>query len=107
MWSPLNDYSGVHLDGFISQGEAKPISATNTYGPLTTNVMETNAMATPKCTQTHPKFTWRFLALGLSTREILSVDASTEREARELTPSGCVIIFMARTRLVEVHHARN
>jgi len=64
-------------------------------------------MAVSQCTQTPPKFTWRFLALGLSTREILSVDASTEREARKLTPSGCVIIFMARTRLVEVHHARN
>lgn len=52
---------------------------------LTSDVNGDNAMAVPQCTQTHPKFTWRFLALGLSTREILSVDASTEREARELT----------------------
>lgn len=90
----FNSLGDIHLM------RAKPAGATNTNGPLTSNVNGDNAMAVPQCTQTHPKFTWRFLALGLSTREILSVNASTELEARNLTPSGCVIIFMARTRLV-------
>lgn len=94
-------------EGAIHLASAKPGSARNTNRASDHNVNGDNAMAVPQCTQTHPKFTWRFLVLGLSTREILSVDASTEQEARELTPSGCVIIFMARTRLVEVNHARN
>ncbi|HBQ8714801.1 TPA: host cell division inhibitor Icd-like protein, partial [Klebsiella pneumoniae] len=53
-------------------------------------------MACTKSTQIRPEFTWRFLTLGEFTNQIVNVTASTEREAREKTPEGCVCILACR-----------
>ncbi|MEQ9970312.1 host cell division inhibitor Icd-like protein [Pectobacterium carotovorum] len=68
--------------------------------------METNAMAMPKCTQTHPKFTWRFLALNRHDKKAkpcrLSVEAATEREARLILAPHFILSFAARLPLVDM-----
>ncbi|MBX4653043.1 host cell division inhibitor Icd-like protein [Klebsiella michiganensis] len=56
-------------------------------------------------TQTHPKFTWRFLALSATDRNILHIIATTEREAREQSPVGCVMVFAGRLPVQEAHYA--
>lgn len=62
-------------------------------------------MACNKSTQTRPEFTWRFLTLGEFSNQIVSVTASTEREARSKTPAECVCILACRFRIEEVRHA--
>ncbi|EOZ1519362.1 host cell division inhibitor Icd-like protein [Enterobacter hormaechei] len=76
----------------------------NTFRASDHNVRGTNIMACTKSTQTRPEFTWRFLTLGEFTNQIVNVTASTEREAREKTPAGCVCILACRFRLEEVQH---
>ena len=61
-------------------------------------------MACTKSTQIRPEFTWRFLTLSEFTNQIVNVTASTEREAREKTPEGCVCILACRFRVEEVQH---
>ncbi|WP_167686155.1 host cell division inhibitor Icd-like protein [Rahnella sp. CJA17(1/100)] len=53
-------------------------------------------MAGSQHTQTHPKFTWRFLALDASTCSVIHINATTEREARDQSPAGCVMVFAGR-----------
>ncbi|MGG5262531.1 host cell division inhibitor Icd-like protein [Rahnella variigena] len=62
-------------------------------------------MADMQSTQTHPKFTWRFLALGVSTRNVIHITATTEREARDQSPVGCVMVFACRLPVQGVSHA--
>ncbi|WP_027713389.1 host cell division inhibitor Icd-like protein [Dickeya chrysanthemi] len=61
-------------------------------------------MADSQSTQTHPKFTWRFLALGMSSHRIIRIVATTEREAREQSPVGCVMVFAGRLPVKAVRH---
>ncbi|MBA0171234.1 host cell division inhibitor Icd-like protein [Pectobacterium versatile] len=63
-------------------------------------------MADIQSTQTHPKFIWRFLALGMSSHHIIRIVATTEREAREKSPSGCVMVFAGRLPVQEVRYVR-
>ncbi|EOY8504256.1 MULTISPECIES: host cell division inhibitor Icd-like protein [Enterobacter] len=64
-------------------------------------------MAKPQCNQTHPKFTWRFLAVPTITPDIkpivLYTNASTEQDARNNCP-GWMLFFAARLPLQEVIH---
>ncbi len=53
-------------------------------------------MAVIQHTQTHPKFTWRFMALSADGLDIVHIEAGTEEEARALPPAGHVIIFAGR-----------
>lgn len=62
-------------------------------------------MADIQSTQTHPKFTWRFLALSASTRNVIHITAATEREARDQSPAGCVMVFAGRLPVQGVSHA--
>lgn len=62
-------------------------------------------MADIQSTQTHPKFTWRFLALSASARNVIHITAATEREARDQSPAGCVMVFAGRLPVQEVSHA--
>ena len=73
-------------------------------GRLTKPLDEVTIMAELQSTQTRPEFTWRFLTLGEFTNQIVNVTASTEREAREKTPEGCVCILACRFRVEEVQH---
>lgn len=51
------------------------------------------------------KFTWRFLALNASTCSVIHIDATTEREARDQSPAGCVMVFAGRLPVQGVSHA--
>ena len=62
-------------------------------------------MAGKQHTQTHPEFTWRFLALSAIGRNVIHITATTEREAREQSPAGCVMVFAGRLPVREVRHA--
>ncbi|MDP9704982.1 UNVERIFIED_ORG: hypothetical protein J2W64_002185 [Rahnella aquatilis] len=62
-------------------------------------------MADMQSTQTHPKFTWRFLALNASTCNVIHITATTEREARDQSPAGCVMVFAGRLPVQGVSHA--
>ncbi|EGA3980385.1 host cell division inhibitor Icd-like protein [Escherichia coli] len=82
----------------------KPGSARTLTGLLTTNdsnsieVAMLNHITHPQGRDSHNlnKFTWRFIAFGASDHQIIHVTAWTEREARNLCPSGCVAVFAAK-----------
>jgi len=70
-------------------------------------------MAELQSTQTRPEFApsyntkffiWRFMALSATARNVIHITATSEREAREQSPSGCVMVFAGRLP-VEVRHA--
>lgn len=61
-------------------------------------------MAELQSTQTRPEFTWRFLALSAIGRNVIHITATTEREAREQSPDGCVMVFAGRLPVPEVSH---
>lgn len=75
---------------------AKPRSARTLSGPLTKPLTGVTKMAESQHTQSHPEFTWRFLALSAVDRNIIHITATTEREAREQSPAGCVMVFAGR-----------
>ncbi len=85
--------------------KATPQSAATQLGRLTKPLSEVTAMAFIKSTQTRPKFQYRFLALSATELNIISIIAATEREAREQSPAGCVMVFAGRLPAQEVHHA--
>lgn len=60
-------------------------------------------MAELQHTQTRPKYQYRFLALSAIGRNVIHITATTEREAREQSPAGCVMVFAGRLP-VEVRH---
>lgn len=79
--------------------KAKPGSGGTLTGPLTTTVSESNEAAM-KDHITHPQgrksYIWRFLALSAIGRNVIHITATTEREAREQSPAGCVMVFAGR-----------
>ncbi|WP_436882857.1 host cell division inhibitor Icd-like protein [Enterobacter asburiae] len=90
----------------------KPAGATNTNGPLTTTVNVDNEAAM-KNSITHPqgrdshnpkKFTWRFLALSTAKPRQITIEATTEREARQQSPAGFVMVFAGRLPVQEASH---
>lgn len=62
-------------------------------------------MADMQSTQTHPKFTWRFLALSATVNSFVRITATTEREARDQSPVGCVLVFAGRLPVQGGQHA--
>ncbi|EMH4163537.1 host cell division inhibitor Icd-like protein [Pluralibacter gergoviae] len=65
-------------------------------------------MAELQHTQTHPKFTWRFLALNRHDKKgkpcRLSVEAATEREARRILAPHFILSLAARLPVQEACH---
>lgn len=49
-------------------------------------------------------FTWRFLALSATQPRVITIEATSEQEARQQSPAGCVMVLVARIRK-EVRHA--
>ncbi|MDQ9127649.1 host cell division inhibitor Icd-like protein [Serratia fonticola] len=90
---------GTHLNT-VESIKTTPWSGGTLPGRLTSNVMETNAMAKPQCNQTHPKFQYRFLAISRSDRNAkpcrMSVEAPTEREARQVLAPHFILSLAAR-----------
>ncbi|WP_368072894.1 host cell division inhibitor Icd-like protein [Hafnia alvei] len=97
--------------------KATPQSVTSTTRASDQTVNEVTIMACFKSTQTHPKFQYRFLALNRHDKKAkpcrLSVEATTEHEARRILAPHFILSFAARlpvtiektSTVQEVHHA--
>ncbi len=98
---------GTHLITVLSK-KTTPRSAGTLPERLTTKVSESNEVAM-KDHITHPQgrksYIWRFLALSAIGRNVIHITATTEREAREQSPAGCVMVFAGRLPIQEVRHA--
>ncbi|EFH4549859.1 host cell division inhibitor Icd-like protein [Escherichia coli] len=97
---------------FISHKMTKPRTVGAVTGLLTTNDNESIEVAMRNYT-THPqgrdshnlnKYIWRFIALSTAQPRVITIEATSEQEARQQSPAGCVMVFAARIRQ-EVHHA--
>lgn len=88
---------------------AKPGSGGTLTGPLTTNDRLRIEVAMLNHTQTRPKYQYRFLALHRSDRSAapcrLSVEAFTEKEARQVLSAHFILSLAARLPVSEVRHA--
>ncbi|MBB9362908.1 host cell division inhibitor Icd-like protein [Escherichia coli] len=89
----------------------KPGSALTLTGLLTTNDSKIIEVAMLNHT-THPqgrdlhnlnKYIWRFIALSTAQPRVIHIVATSEQEARQQSPAGCVMVFAARIRQ-EVRH---
>ncbi|MEC9758047.1 host cell division inhibitor Icd-like protein [Escherichia coli] len=49
------------------------------------------------------KYIWRFIALSTAQPRVIHIEATSEQEARQQSPAGCVMVFAARIRQ-EVRH---
>ncbi len=60
----------------------------------------------PKWRDSHNlnKYIWRFIALSTAKPRVITIEATSEQEARQQSPDGCVMVFAARIRQ-EVSHA--
>ena len=84
----------------------KPGSALTLTGLLTTNDRKSIEVAMRNHT-THPqgrdshnlnKYIWRFIALSTAQPRVITIEATSEQEARQQSPAGCVMVFAARIR---------
>ncbi|AEJ57338.1 host cell division inhibitor Icd-like protein [Escherichia coli] len=89
----------------------KPGSALTLTGLLTTNDRKRIEVAMRNYTR-HPqgrdsynlnKYIWRFIALSTAQPRVIHIVATSEQEARQQSPAGCVMVFAARIRQ-EVRH---
>ncbi|HEE0051714.1 TPA: host cell division inhibitor Icd-like protein [Citrobacter freundii] len=87
----------------LTNSEARQCSNTNRASYH--NVTEAYIMACIQHTQTRPKYQYRFLALSAIGRNVIHITATTEREAREQSPAGCVMVFAGRLPVREGQHA--
>ncbi|EGM7821948.1 host cell division inhibitor Icd-like protein [Escherichia coli] len=111
-WIPLGDYTGIQLSNYHSmQTRLERIAVLSQ--PLTTNDNESIEVAMRNHT-THPqgrdshnlnKYIWRFIALSTAQPRVITIEATSEQEARQQSPAGCVMVFAARIRQ-EVHHVQ-
>lgn len=88
-----------------------PRSGGTHAGRLTTNDSKSIKVAMRNHT-THPqgrdshnlnKYIWRFIALSTAQPRVIHIEATSEQEARQQSPDGCVMVFAARIRQ-EVEH---
>lgn len=86
---------GTHLNTVLSK-KTTPRTVRAVPRRLTKPLSEVTVMAELQSTQTRPEFTWRFLALSAIGRNVIHITATTEREAREQSPAGCVMVFAGR-----------
>ncbi|HBM9923997.1 TPA: host cell division inhibitor Icd-like protein [Escherichia coli] len=49
------------------------------------------------------KYIWRFIALSTAQPRVITIEATSEQEARQQSPAGCVMVFAARIRQGEHH----
>ncbi|EHK5089775.1 host cell division inhibitor Icd-like protein [Escherichia coli] len=89
----------------------KPRTVGAVTGLLTTNDSRSIEVAMLNHT-THPqgrdshnlnKYIWRFIALSTAQPRVITIEATSEQEARQQSPAGCVMVFAARIRQ-EVRH---
>ncbi|WP_440287346.1 host cell division inhibitor Icd-like protein [Escherichia coli] len=104
----LTPATSIVADTFIEviDEKTKPAGATNTNGLLTTNDSKIIEVAMLNHT-THPqgrdshnlnKYIRRFIALSTAQPRVIHIEATSEKEARQQSPDGCVMVFAARIR---------
>lgn len=116
MYRPINlvlNSLGLYLNTVRLIKTTPSSGITSTDRGLTTND-RVSIEAAMKNHTTHPqgrnsltpnKFTWRFLALSVTESNIVRITAATEREARDQSPAGCVMVFAGRLPAREDRHA--
>ena len=98
-------FVGVHLNTCASKN-ATPRSGGTHAGRLTTNDNDSieaamrNHTIHPQGRDSHNlnKYIWRFIALSTAQPRVITIVATSEQEARQQSPAGCVMVFAARIR---------
>ncbi|EAA7255973.1 icd-like protein [Salmonella enterica subsp. enterica serovar Newport] len=110
-WATPEIYSGPHLEIIKVHKCKAPQVSLALAGLLTTNDSKIIEVAMLNHT-THPqgrdshnlnKYIWRFIALSTAQPRVIHIEATSEQEARQKSPAGCVMVFAARIRQ-GVHH---
>ncbi|EFF7548417.1 host cell division inhibitor Icd-like protein [Escherichia coli] len=105
-WATPKEYSGPHLEVIKVHKCKAPQVSLPLAGLLTTNDNESIEVAMRNHT-THPqgrdshnlnKYIWRFIALSTAQPRVITIEATSEQEARQQSPDGCVMVFAARIR---------
>ncbi|EIZ4529400.1 host cell division inhibitor Icd-like protein [Escherichia coli] len=105
--------SSIILKGDLHLKDKAPQVSLPLAGLLTTNDSNSIEVAM-RNHNTHPqgrdshnlnKYIWRFIALSTAQPRVITIEATSEQEARQQSPAGCVMIFAARIRQ-EVHHVQ-
>ncbi|EJG9304502.1 host cell division inhibitor Icd-like protein [Shigella sonnei] len=100
----------LKTDGAMHQ-ITTPRSGGTHAGRLTTNDSNSIEVAMRNHT-THPqgrdshnlnKYIWRFIALSTAQPRVITIEATSEQEARQQSPAGCVMVFAARIRQEVCH----
>ncbi len=96
----------AHSLSFVTQIKQRPAVLATHAGRLTTNDSKSIEVAMRNHT-THPqgrdshnlnKYIWRFIALSTAQPRVITIEATSEQEARQQSPAGCVMVFAARIR---------
>ncbi|QPE63565.1 host cell division inhibitor Icd-like protein [Escherichia coli O39:H21] len=96
----------AHSLSFVTQIKQRPAVLATHAGRLTTNDSKSIEVAMRNHT-THPqgrdshnlnKYIWRFIALSTAQPRVIHIVATSEQEARQQSPAGCVMVFAARIR---------
>lgn len=105
-WATPKAYSGPHLEIIKVHKCKAPQVSLPLAGLLTTNDSNSIEVAMLNHT-THPqgrdshnlnKYIWRFIALSTAQPRVITIEATSEQEARQQSPDGCVMVFAARIR---------
>ncbi|EGB4667924.1 host cell division inhibitor Icd-like protein [Escherichia coli] len=96
----------AHSLGCIAQIKQRPAVLATHAGRLTTNdsksieVAMRNHTTSPQGRDSHNlnKYIWRFIALSTAQPRVITIEATSEQEARQQSPDGCVMVFAARIR---------
>ncbi|EFE8231338.1 host cell division inhibitor Icd-like protein [Escherichia coli] len=105
-WATPKEYSGPHLEVVKVHKCKAPQVSLPLAGLLTTNDRKRIEVAMLNHT-THPqgrdshnlnKYIWRFIALSTAQPRVITIEATSEQEARQQSPAGCVMVFAARIR---------
>ncbi|ENC8741273.1 host cell division inhibitor Icd-like protein [Escherichia coli] len=108
----ISPVSKLKSKGEIHLKEQRPAVLATHAGRLTTNDSRSIEVAMRNHT-THPqgrdshnlnKYIWRFIALSTAQPRVITIEATSEQEARQQSPAGCVMVFTARIRQGE-HYA--
>ncbi|EHY3833634.1 host cell division inhibitor Icd-like protein [Escherichia coli] len=109
----ISPVSKLKSRGEIHLKEQRPAVLATHAGRLTTNDRKRIEAAMRNHT-THPKgrdshnlnkYIWRFIALSTAQPRVITIEATSEQEARQQSPAGCVMVFAARIRQ-GVHHVQ-
>ncbi|EKL8326786.1 host cell division inhibitor Icd-like protein [Escherichia coli] len=98
--------SSIIFKGDLHLKDKAPQVSLPLAGLLTTNDNDSIEVAMLNHT-THPqgrdshnlnKYIWRFIALSTAQPRVIHIEATSEQEARQQSPDGCVMVFAARIR---------